>query len=51
MYNGACTNCEEELYIAEQHYELGTWSETSDEFKRKVLEQENKVANKQTDLR
>lgn len=22
MYNGVCTNCHEEMYIAEQYYEL-----------------------------
>lgn len=47
-YDGACTNCHEELYIAEQHYELGTWEECSDEFKQKVLEREDDVRCKQT---
>ena len=23
MYNGACTNCHEEIYIEEQYYDLG----------------------------
>jgi len=39
VFNGHCVNCHEEIYIAEQHFELGTWSECSDEFKDKVMEQ------------
>lgn len=46
MYNGACTNCQEELYIAEQHIDLGTWDQRSDDFKNKVLQKENEVASK-----
>lgn len=44
-YGGACTNCHEEMYIAEQHMELDTWDSCSEEFKNKVVEQENEVAN------
>lgn len=39
VFNGHCTWCHEEVYIAEQHYELGTYGECSDEFKQKVNEQ------------
>lgn len=39
IYNGHCVNCHEEVYIAKQHYEQGSWAETSEEFKQKVSEQ------------
>lgn len=39
VYNGHCVNCHEEVYIAEQHYELGTWDDCSEEFKEKVTNQ------------
>lgn len=38
MYNGACTNCHEEIYIAEQYHELGM--SMSSEFQERVLEKE-----------
>jgi hypothetical protein len=41
VYNGHCTNCHEEVFIAEQHLEQGTFNECSDEFKQKVAEQLN----------
>lgn len=36
VYNGHCTNCHEDVYIAEQHYEQGSWGECSDAFKNEV---------------
>lgn len=38
MYSGACTNCHEEIYIAEQYNELGM--SMSSEFQERVLEKE-----------
>lgn len=46
VYNGACVNCHEEIYIADQHLELGTYGEVSEEFKRKVEHQYGEVAKK-----
>lgn len=43
---GYCTWCQEEVFIAEQHEELGTWDECSDEFKEKVNEQLNNPKTK-----
>lgn len=43
MYNGACTNCHEEIYIAEQYNELGM--SMSPEFEEKLIEVEN-IASK-----
>ena len=40
VFGGHCVNCHEDVYIAQQHYELGTFDECSDEFKQKVAEQE-----------
>lgn len=31
--SGMCPNCQEVAFIADQHRELGTYNETSDEFK------------------
>lgn len=42
MYNGACTNCHEEIYIAEQYNELSM--SMSPEFEEKIIEVENIVA-------
>lgn len=42
VYNGHCTNCHEDVYIAEQHYEQRTFDECSNEFKEKVFEQIDK---------
>lgn len=39
MYNGACTNCHEEIYIAEQYNELGM--PMSSEFEKRLIEVEN----------
>lgn len=44
MYNGACINCHEEVFIAEQHRELGTYEQTGDWFKQRVEEQERQIA-------
>lgn len=38
VYSGHCVNCHEDVYIADQHYELGTWDDCSDEFKQRVVE-------------
>jgi hypothetical protein len=35
-YGGACTNCHESVYIAQQHEELGTYGECSENFKDQV---------------
>jgi hypothetical protein len=48
VYNGHCVNCHEEVFIAEQHMDLGTWNECSQEFKDKVMQQE---ANPQDGLK
>jgi len=45
VYNGHCVNCHEETFIAEQHFELGTWNACSEEFKNKVAEQSNHPTN------
>lgn len=42
MYNGACTNCHEEIYIAEQYHELGM--SMSSEFENRLIEIENIAA-------
>ena len=42
MCNGACTNCHEEIYIAEQYYELGM--SMSSEFENRLIEIENIAA-------
>ena len=42
MYNGACTNCHEEIYIAKQYNELGM--SMSPEFEERLIEIENVVA-------
>jgi hypothetical protein len=39
IYNRHCVNCHEEVFIAEQHRELGTYGETSDEFQDTVERQ------------
>ncbi|HXP51588.1 MAG TPA: hypothetical protein VN922_16645 [Bacteroidia bacterium] len=39
IYNGHCVNCHEEIYIYEQHAELGTLNTLSDEFIDKVMQQ------------
>lgn len=39
IYNGHCVNCHEEVFIAEQDRELGTFGKCSDEFKNKVDKQ------------
>lgn len=41
MDRGHCTNCHEEVFIAEQHYELGTWEDCGEWFRDKVNEQLN----------
>lgn len=41
VYKGHCVNCHEEIYIVEQHYELGTYENCSEEFKNKVIQQSN----------
>lgn len=46
VYNGACTNCHEEVYIAEQHYEQGTYEQCGDWFKEKVEQQLKEIAIK-----
>jgi peptide methionine sulfoxide reductase MsrB len=38
MYNGACTWCHEELYIAEQYYETNT--PIPSDFQERILEVE-----------
>ncbi len=48
VYSGACTNCHEEVYIADQHLEFGTYGNCSDEFKDKVESQERDIARKQS---
>lgn len=40
MYNGVCTNCHEEIYIAEQYYELDM--PMPDSFKEKLEEVQQK---------
>lgn len=45
VYSGHCVNCHEDVYIADQHYELGTWDDCSDEFKQRVVEWENNPKN------
>lgn len=42
MYKWACTNCHEEIYIAEQYNELGM--SMSPEFEEKLIEVENIVS-------
>jgi hypothetical protein len=44
VYNGICTNCQEELWIEETQTEF--LPELSEEWKEKVSEQRNIVANK-----
>ena len=43
VYNGHCTNCHEETYIAEQNYSNDEMISFSDEFKEK-LENQKKEA-------
>lgn len=35
VIGGLCTNCQEDAFIADQHRELGTYQQTSPEFKQK----------------
>lgn len=51
MYGGACTNCHEETYIAEQHYEQGTYNECSDKFKLTVERQAAEIHENQQEQR
>ena len=41
MYNGACVNCHEEVYIRDQYEDLGL--EMSEEFREKVELCEKKI--------
>ena len=43
MYNGVCTNCHEEMYIAEQYYELGMPITESFQDRLNDVEQEHKL--------
>ena len=43
MYNGVCTNCHEEMYIAEQYYELGMPIPESFQDRLNDVEQEQKL--------
>lgn len=46
VYDGACTNCNEILFIADQHREFDTLKDCSEEFKNEVEKHEGKVAKK-----
>lgn len=43
MYNGLCTNCDEESYIVEQDSKNKDYTEFDDEFMGKVYEQQKKA--------
>lgn len=49
MYNGACVNCHEEVYIRDQYEELGM--PMSKEFEKKVEEKEREVVKNQMNWR
>ena len=46
-YNGACTNCHEEVYIADQYYELDIpLPDEGTEFMKKLHRHEKEIAKK-----
>lgn len=47
VYNGACTNCHEAVYIEQQYYDLGMdTSEWSNEFKKEVADAHKDINSK-----
>jgi len=46
MYGNRCTNCDEELFILDQYYELGMEIPSEDTyFMKKVREQQKRLEN------
>lgn len=47
VYNGACTNCEEEIYIADQYYDLDMELPPNDStFYRELIQAESRRARR-----
>lgn len=47
-YNGACTNCHEEIYIAQQYYENGDYLPPENtEFTQRLRQAEREVKKKE----